>query len=136
MTFRARMSIAFVVAALIPLGVLALGVRREVTRRVTAQHERRVSTLVEIVRQDLARESASIAARLDILQTDLSTDDRFRLGVVRDDPAHRRYVLDWAERAMEIAGLSLLRVYDDSARIVSSGHFRNEFGRADPSLLA
>ena len=130
------MSIAFVVAALIPLAVLAHGVRREVTRRFTAQHERRVATLVDIVRQDLARESASIAARLEILEADLSTDDRFRLGAVRGDPAQRRYVLDWAGRAMEIAGLSMLRVYDDSGRVVTSGHFRNEFGRDDSRLLA
>jgi signal transduction histidine kinase len=128
------MSIAFVLAALMPLGVLAHGVRRELTRRVTAQHERRVNILVDIVRQDLARESASIAARLDVLDADLATDDRFRLGAVRGDPSHRRYVLDWAERAMEIAGLSMLRVYDDSDRIVSSGHFRNEFARADVGL--
>jgi len=105
MTFRARMSIAFVVAALIPLGVLAHGVRLEVTRRLTAQHERRVKALADIVRQDLARESATIAARLEILEADLSSDDRFRLGAVRGELAHRRYVLDWAERAMEIAGL-------------------------------
>ena len=136
MTFRARMSIAFVLAALVPLGMLAHGVRREVTRRLTAQHERRVKTLVDIVRQDLARESASIAARLEILDADLATDDRFRLGAVRGDPAHRRYMLDWAERAMEIAGLSMLRVYDDSGRVLSSGHFRNEFGRADAQLVS
>ncbi len=136
MTFRARMSVAFVVAALIPLAVLAHGVRRDVTRRLTAQHERRVNTLVDIVRQDLARESASIAARLEILEADLSTDDRFRLGAMRGDPTQRRYVLDWAERAMEISGLSMLRVYDDSGRVVSSGHFRNEFGRNDSRLLA
>ena len=136
MTLRTRMSIAFVLAALIPLGVLAHGVRRELTRRVTAQHERRVSTLVDIARQDLARESASIAARLEILAVDLATDDRFRLGAVRGDPAQQRYVLDWAERAMEIAGLSMLRVYDDSDRIVSSGHFRNEFGRVNATLPA
>ena len=136
MTFRARMSLAFVAAALIPLAVLAHGVRREVTRRLTAQHERRVRTLVDIVRQDLDRESASIAARLELLDADLSTDDRFRLGAVRGDPAQRRYVLDWAERAMEVASLSLLRVYDDAGRIVSSGHFRNEFGRSDAELLA
>ncbi|HEY7406743.1 MAG TPA: hypothetical protein VH638_00620, partial [Gemmatimonadaceae bacterium] len=122
MTFRARISVAFVVAATIPLFVLAHGVRREVTRRLTAQHERRVRTLVDIVRQDLARESASIAARLEILEADLASDNRFRLGAVRGDDAHRRYVLDWAEGAMEIAGLSVLRVYDDSGRIVSSGH--------------
>lgn len=136
MTFRGRMSIAFVLAALVPLGVLAHGVRLEVTRRLTAQHERRVKTLVDIIRQDLARESASIAARLEILDADLSTDDRFRLGAVRGDPAHRRYVLDWAERAMEIAGLSMLRVYDDSGRIISSGQFRNEFGRVDAQLAS
>ena len=136
MTFRARMSVAFVIAALIPLAVLAHGVRREVTRRLTAQHERRVKALVDIVRQDLARESASIAARLEILETDLATDDRFRLGAIRGDAAHRRYVLDWAERAMDIAGLSMLRVYDDSGRVVSSGHFRNEFGRDDTRLLS
>jgi two-component system nitrogen regulation sensor histidine kinase NtrY len=136
MTFRARMSVAFVIAALIPLAVLAHGVRREVTRRLTAQHERRVKALVDIVRQDLARESASIAARLEILEADLSTDDRFRLGAVRGEPAQRRYVLDWAERAMEIAGLSMLRVYDESGRVVSSGHFRNEFGRDDARVLS
>jgi signal transduction histidine kinase len=128
------MSIAFVIAALVPLGVLAHGTRREVTRRLTAQHERRVSTLVDVVRDDLARESASIAARLEVLATDLSTDDRFRLGALRGDPMHRRYVLDWAERAMEVAGLSVLRVYDDASRIVSSGHFRNEFDRVDTIL--
>ena len=136
MTFRGRMSLAFVAAALIPLAVLAHGVRREVTRRLTAQHERRVRTLVDIVRQDLDRESASIAARLEILDADLSTDDRFRLGAARGDPAQRRYVLDWAGRAMEVAGLSLLRVYDDAGLIVSSGQFRNEFGRNDSELLA
>jgi two-component system nitrogen regulation sensor histidine kinase NtrY len=136
MTLRARMSIAFVLAALVPLGVLAHGVRRELTRRVTAQHERRINTLVGVVRQDLARESASIGARLEVLEADLATDDRFRLGAVRKEPSHRRYVLDWAERAMEIAGLSMLRVYDDSDRVVSSGHFRNEFDRLDAGLPA
>jgi signal transduction histidine kinase len=133
------MSMAFVLAALVPLGVLAHGTRREVTRRLTAQHERRVDALVGVVREDLARESASIAARLEVLAADLSTDDRFRLGAVRRDPMHRRYVLDWAERAMEVAGLSMLRVYDDENRIITSGHFRNEFDRLDtilPSGLA
>jgi signal transduction histidine kinase len=131
MTLRTRMSLAFVIAALLPLGVLAHGTRREVTRRLTAQHDRRVNALVNVVRDDLARESASIAARLEVLAADLSTDDRFRLGAVRGDPMHRRYVLDWAERAMEVAGLSMLRVYDDANRIVTSGHFRNEFDRID-----
>jgi two-component system, NtrC family, sensor kinase len=128
------MSIAFVAAGLIPLALLAHGVRREVTRTLTTQHERRVGALVDVVRQDLARESASIAARLEILAADLTTDDRFRLGALRGDPSQRRYVLDWAARAMELGGLAMLRVYDDAGSIVSSGHFRNEFGRSDGRL--
>ena len=134
MRFRARMSIAFVAAGLIPLALLAHGVRREVTRTLTTQHERRVGALVDVVRQDLARESASIAARLEILAADLTTDDRFRLGALRGDPSQRRYVLDWAARAMDLGGLAMLRVSDDAGSIISSGHFRNEFGRSDGRL--
>jgi signal transduction histidine kinase len=128
------MSVAFFVAALVPLAVLAHGVRREVARRLTAQYERRVGTLVNVASQDLSYESASTAIRLAILRSDLAADDRFRLGAVRGDASERRYVIDWAERAMSLAGLSVLRLYDDAGRIVSSGHFRNEFGRADPRL--
>ena len=134
MMFRARMSIAFVAAGLIPLALLAHGVRREVTRTLTTQHERRVSALVDVVRQDLARESASIGARLEILGADLATDDRFRLAALHGDHSQRRYVLDWAARAMDLGGLAMLRVYDDAGSIVSSGHFRNEFGRSDGRL--
>ncbi|MGQ0715163.1 MAG: ATP-binding protein [Gemmatimonadaceae bacterium] len=136
MTFRTRLSLAFLAGAVLPLALLAHGVRGEVTRQLTAQYERRVSTLVDVVRQDLTYESASTAIRLAILRSDLSGDDRFRLGAVHGDPIERRYVLDWAERAMSLAGLSVLRVYDESDRIVTSGHFRNEYGRADSSLPA
>lgn len=136
MTFRTRVSLAFLAGAIIPLGLLAHGVRREVTRRLTAQHERRVSTLVDVVRQDLLYESASTAIRLAILRSDLAADNRFRLGALRGEAAERRYVLDWAERAMSLAGLSVLRVYDETDRIVTSGHFRNEYGRSDVRLPA
>jgi signal transduction histidine kinase len=35
---------------------------------------------------------------------------------------------------MRLAGLDMLQIQDDSARIVSSGHFRNEFDRVDRGL--
>src|SRR5438445_2679670 len=35
---------------------------------------------------------------------------------------------------MQLAGLSLLQIQDESGRIVSSGHFRNEYDRSDPAL--
>jgi two-component system nitrogen regulation sensor histidine kinase NtrY len=36
-------------------------------------------------------------------------------------------MLDWAGEAMRLSGLSLLQVQDSAGRIVSSGHFRNEY---------
>src|SRR5438046_6853889 len=35
---------------------------------------------------------------------------------------------------MQLAGLSLLQIQDETGRIVSSGHFRNEYDQSDPAL--
>src|SRR4030095_11875411 len=63
----------------------------------------------------------------------LSDDNRFRLAVLgaRPDPS---YVLDYAASAMRVAVLAMLQVQDSSGRILSSGHFRNEFDRLEPNL--
>ena len=49
-------------------------------------------------------------------------------------PSERTYLLDYSEQAMRLTGLSMLQVQDDAGRIVSSGHFRNEFDRLEPEL--
>ncbi len=134
MSFRTRLFIAFSVAVLIPLGVLGFGVRREMERRLTAQYERRVSDAIQAVEEDLAREGESIGGRLAALAADLEQDNRFRLATTRTDPADRRYLLDYAGGAMRLAGLSFLQVQDSSGRIISSGHFRNEYDRIEPEL--
>jgi len=133
-SFRSRLLAAFALATIIPLALLAFGVRRQLTTRLVAQHERRVQGLARVAGQDLERESASIAARLSSLARALRTDDRFRLAAVRGDAGERAYVLDWAEQAMRTTGLSMLQLQDDRGRIVSSGHFRNEFDRLEPDL--
>jgi signal transduction histidine kinase len=134
MSFRARLFIAFGATVLIPLGVLALGVRREMAGRLTAENARRADAAVSALRDELGRESADIAARLATLASQLAGDNRFRLGVVNGDAQSRRSLLDLAGGAMRAAGLSLLQVQDSAGRIVSSGHFRNEFDRAEPEL--
>jgi len=126
-SFRSRLLIAFALAAIIPLGLLAYGVRRQLTARLVTQHEQRVQALARVVERDLQRESASVATRLGSIARALRTDDRFRLG-------DRAYVLDWGEQAMRTSGLSMLQLHDADGRIVSSGHFRNEFDRLQPDL--
>ena len=134
MSFRSRLLIAFVLATVIPLAVLAIGVRRQLTTRLVGQHQRRVEGMARVAAQDVDRESALVAGRLASLMRALRTDDRFRLATIRGDDGERGYVLDWAEQAMRTTGLSMLQLQDDQGRIVSSGHFRNEFDRLEPDL--
>ena len=133
MSFRTRLLIAFAAATLLSLSLLALGVRRQVTARLTAQHERRVDALARIAMQDLARENADVSARLHSLVVSLADDNRFRLAV-QGAPAERSFLLDWAGAAMRVSGLSMLQLQDDAGRILSSGHFRNEYDRLEPQL--
>ena len=134
MTFRTRLMIAFGVVALAPLVVIAVGVRRQMDRRLTAQDERRAVALAAVASADLARRGVSIGDRLSSLAAALDDDNRFRLAVLQGDAAGRAYVLDLAGREMRLTGLSMLQIQDSSGRILSSGHFRNEYDRLEPDL--
>jgi signal transduction histidine kinase len=133
-SFRTRLFFATVLAVLIPLGALAYGVRREMERRLAAEYEGRVGSMVSVVEDDLARESGGVASRLAALASDLARDNRFRLAVLQGHPSSRRYLLDYSGEAMRLSGLSMLQVQDSTGRILSSGHFRNEFDRIQPEL--
>jgi two-component system nitrogen regulation sensor histidine kinase NtrY len=135
-TFRSRMLVAFLVAVLVPLILLVLFVRNEMTRRLTAQYERRVQSLVEVIEEDLDDESDKIAASLAVLRGVVVDDNRFRRAAVDRDRDERRYLLDYAGNAMRLTGLTMLQIQDDSGRIISSGHFRNEYDRLEPRLPA
>jgi signal transduction histidine kinase len=132
MTFRTRLLSAFGVVVLIPLLVFGLGIRREMSRRVTGEYERRVNSLVNVINADIARETARIAGRLAAMKSSLLVDNRFRAFVVRGE--YPEYVLDYAGEAMRLAGLDFLQLKDAEGRIISSGHFRNEFGRLGPPV--
>ena len=134
MSFRNRLFFALVVAVLLPLGGLAFGVRREMERRLTADYEGRVASTAAVVEANLARESGTVAARLGALGSDLARDNRFRLAALQNQPGTRAYLLDYAGDAMRLSGLSLLQVQDSAGRILSSGHFRNEFDQIQPEL--
>jgi len=133
MSFRTRLFLAILLAVLVPLGALALGVRREMEQRLTREYEERVAVMASVMETSLQRESATVAARLDALVSDLVRDNRFRLAL-RGDPTSRKYLLDYAGHAMTLSGLSFLQVQDSAGRILSSGHFRNEFDRVQPEL--
>jgi signal transduction histidine kinase len=127
---------AFGVVALAPLVAIAFGVRREMDQRLTAQDTRRAVGLAAVATADLSRRGASIGDRLASLADALRDDNRFRLAVTQGDASERPYVLDLAGREMRLTGLSMLQIQDASGRILSSGHFRNEYDRLEPDLPA
>src|SRR5207244_224954 len=72
-----------------------------------------------------------IALRLAALRDAIPRDNLFRTAL---QGGERTHLLDYAGDAMQLGGLSLLQIQDESGRIVSSGHFRNEYDRSDPAL--
>ena len=136
MMLRTRMLVAFGVVVVIPLALLALGLRLEMTNRLTEEYQVRVDTVVAVIKEDLQRESADISARLLSLKSALLTDNRFRLAAVAELESERNYLLDYAGSAMRLTGLSMMQIEDADGRIVSSGHFRNEYGRVEAGLTA
>lgn len=136
MSLRTRLLLAFAAVVLIPIALLAFGLRQEVITHLSAEYQLRVDDAVEIIREDLARESAGIAERLASLKSALLDDNRFRLAAVAGGESEREYLLDYAGTAMRLTGLSMLQIQDSDDRIISSGHFRNEHGRAEPGLAS
>ncbi len=124
---------AILLAVLIPLGALAFGVRRELDHRLTREYQTRVEAMATVLESDLRRASGFVGQRLQAIVTQLSKDNRFRLAV-QGDAATRSYLLDAAGQAMRLSGLSLLQIQHPDGRILSSGHFRNEFDRLEPQL--
>jgi len=90
--------------------------------------------MTRVIESDLARESGMVGIRLRAMSMQLSRDNRFRLAAVQNNPANRSYLLNYAGEAMQLSGLSMLQIQDGSGRILSSGHFRNQFDRPAAEL--
>ena len=133
MSFRARLLLGFGAVVLVPLTVFGWRVRVVMTNRLTTEYQQRVAALASVIRADLQQRSEGIAQRLAALRDAIAQDNRFRSAVVQQG-SERSYLLDYAGDAMRLAGLSLLQIQDETGRIVSSGHFRNEYDQSDPAL--
>lgn len=134
MKLRSQLLVAFLIGSLVPLIGLGLVVRHEMTARLTAQAQARVDALVKVIEGDVARETDHVHASLAQIRDAASSDNRFRRAAVDNAESERRYLLDYAGNAMRLAGLDMLQIQDASGRIVSSGHFRNDYDRLEPEL--
>jgi signal transduction histidine kinase len=125
------LTLALALIALAPMALAGWGIRNAVTKRLEEDGARRSSTLINAATAELRIRLLGTRYRLASLTTTLAADNRFRFS-----GANRAWVLDWAGEAMRANGLTLLLLLDDSDRVISSGHFRNEFDRTIPGLTA
>jgi signal transduction histidine kinase len=134
MNFRARLFAAFLLAVLLPIIALALVIRHEMTGRLTAQYDARVVSRIEAIEKDLAELNEQIDRSIADLRRAALQDNLFRRDAVDRTREDRQYLLDYAGGAMRLAGLTMLQIQDEDGRIISSGHFRNEYDRLDLRL--
>ena len=114
------MLLAFAAVVLIPIALLALGIRQDITRRLTDEYQVRVNSVVDVIREDLNLESTAIGERLASLKNALVNDQKFRLAVAGLE-TERPYLLNYAANAMRLTGLSMLHIQDGEGRTISSG---------------
>lgn len=132
MKLRTRVLLFAGLLVLAPLVLLGVGIRREMASRLTDQYTRRIEDLTAIVAEDFASRGHDLGRRLHALCEGVRDDDTFRAAVTGEDNSLRPYLLDFAGWAMSLTGLDMLQIQDASGRILSSGHYRNEFDRVDP----
>jgi signal transduction histidine kinase len=137
-SFRTKLLVACLALALVPLALFGVGARRDVTGRLEAEYAGRVAALADEIGAEIERESESISERLGRVSEAMKADTRLRLELLGagGDAAERAYLLDYALRAMPLAGLDLLRIQSANGQVLSSGHFRNEYGALDPALAS
>lgn len=132
-SFRNRLLITFLLVVLLPLIALAFIVRYEMTGRLTQQYETQIESMISGIEEDLLRVGIELRATVVEMRHAIVDDNRFRSAVDRVD-GNRSYLLDYAGNLQRLAGLSMLQIQDESGRIISSGHFRNEYDRLDLDL--
>jgi signal transduction histidine kinase len=130
------MLLAFAAVVLIPIALLALGIRQDIIRRLSSEYQIRVNSVVEVIGEDLGRESAGISDRLGSLKNALLNDQRFRLAVAGLE-TERAYLANYAANAMRLTGLSVLHIQDSEGRIISSSSDRDvlALGRRDSFMV-
>jgi signal transduction histidine kinase len=135
MTFRGRLILALLVAALLPLIVFALGVRRELASGVAQAEEAANRRAVEQVGQALSAEGARIGDRLDVIARDLAQDTR-TVRALAGEMAARRWLIDYAATSASTAGLDAVQLQDSTGAVLSASQFRNLYGQQQPILPA
>lgn len=135
MSMRWRIFLAAVVLIVLPMMGLSWILRHRLADQSSREFARQAAGQLAGATASLHDRGRRIVVSLRGIASALQDDNQFRLAVVggRDDLLP--YLRDTAGRAMNLSGLQVLQLLDGSGVILSSGHYRNEFGRRDAGLV-
>ena len=132
MKLRRRVGVSLIGLVVAPLALVGFGIRRVAADELGDLYADRTRRLSEAALEEMAGVSDEIRERLAALGEQISRDRPF----TRDlGPDRSREDLDYAGRAMRLAGLDALQIVDGGGKVLSSGHFRNEFGKQGDELV-
>ncbi|MDD5720774.1 MAG: hypothetical protein PHQ53_13910, partial [Candidatus Krumholzibacteria bacterium] len=134
MSTRWRIFLSAVLLIVVPL----VGLSWVLRHRIAAQYERefthRATVQLDAAFSSLHRSGHRVAATLRGIAEAMRDDNQLRLAIVGDRQDLLPYLREAAGSAMQLGGLQVLQLQDADGTILSSGHYRNEFGRRDPAL--
>ena len=136
MSTRWRIFLAAVVLVVVPAGMLAGFFRQRLRETVSDDFISQWRT--ETTRQHdlLGRVSGRNEDQLQQMAAVAVDDNRLRLALVGDPGELAPFLRDYAGDLARVAQMDVLELLDADGVILSSAHYRNEFGTSDRGLLA
>jgi signal transduction histidine kinase/Na+-transporting methylmalonyl-CoA/oxaloacetate decarboxylase gamma subunit len=130
-----KLSMTFALLFLSIMALVLYSVQQIISIQFTEQYYRDARFAVQSLQRDLQMRREIITSHLRQLAVKIEDDNDFRLYVhVLEDYA-QPLIVDYAPEYMPTMGLHALHIIDDRGVVLSSGHFRNAFGKETGQLI-
>jgi signal transduction histidine kinase len=124
-----KLSMTFTLLFLTIMAFVLYSVQQIVSNQFTEQYYRDVRFAVMSLQRDLSIRREIISSHLRQLAVKMQEDNDFRLYIQVLEEYSQPYIIDYAPEYMATMGLHALQIMDDRGVVLSSGHFRNAFGK-------
>lgn len=127
MNLRSRIVLASFFLVLVPLGIVGTVLDRNEDARERAEQTRQAERRFDAFQANWKQERATIEQKLTAIEESVRNDSEVRAAILTGQTGSTR-LLDAAGPYARLAGFDILYLLDDTGIVLSSGHFRNEFG--------
>ena len=129
-----KLTAAFVFAALVPVALTAWIARQVVSSRYAREHDKTLTEIEGLVKQEVARAHAALVRKVDLLARDSDPKiGRVLVELARGRlPADlRRELNEEGPQRMRHLGFDILEITDGKGRVLSAGHDPGRVGMKD-----